>query len=101
METDINYIEINKALWDEKTKHHIGSAFYDNDRFMQGASSLKEIEVGLLGDVKGKSVLHLQCHFGQDSLSMARMGAKVIGVDFSEEAVKQARLMNDDLGLDA
>lgn len=101
MGQEIDYLEINRALWDEKTKHHVGSAFYDNERFLQGASSLKEIELALTGDVAGKTILHLQCHFGQDTLSLARMGAKVTGVDFSDEAIKQARLMNEQLGLDA
>lgn len=96
-----NYIEINKALWNEKTQHHVGSAFYKMDDFLQGKTSLKNIELELLGDVKGKSVLHLQCHFGQDTLSLARMGAKVTGVDFSGEAIKKARELNEQLGLDA
>ncbi len=96
-----DYIQINKALWDEKTKHHVGSAFYDNDSFLKGASSLKEMEVGLLGDVKGKTILHLQCHFGQDTLSLARMGAKATGADFSGVAIETARELNSKLGLDA
>lgn len=68
---------------------------------MKGASSLKEIELELLRDINGKSLLHLQCHFGQDTLSLARMGAKAMGVDFSGEAIKKARELNDQLGLDA
>ena len=96
-----NYIEINKVLWDEKTKHHTGSAFYRMDEFLSGESSLHDIELELLGDVSGQSVLHLQCHFGQDSLSLARMGARVTGVDFSEEAISKARELNEQLGLDA
>ena len=101
MDNPDNYIEINKALWDEKTHHHVSSAFYKMDDFLAGASSLKDIELALLGDVKGKSVLHLQCHFGQDSLSLARMGAQVTGVDFSGEAIKKAEELNRQLGLDA
>ena len=98
-----NYIEINKALWDEKTKHHVTSAFYNMDSggFLNGSSSLNAVELNLLGDVRGKSVLHLQCHFGQDSLSLARMGAKVTGVDFSGAAIEKAREFNEQLGLDA
>jgi 2-polyprenyl-3-methyl-5-hydroxy-6-metoxy-1,4-benzoquinol methylase len=101
MAEELNYIEINRALWDEKTAHHVKSDFYDVEGFMQGKTSLKHIELGLLGDVKGKSILHLQCHFGQDSLSLARMGAKVTGVDFSGEAINNARELNEQLGLDA
>ncbi len=96
-----NYIEVNKALWDEKTNHHVGAAFYKMDEFLQGATSLKGIELGLLGDVTGKKVLHLQCHFGQDTLSLARMGADVTGVDFSGEAIKKAGELNEQLGLSA
>lgn len=101
MSNELNYIEINKALWDEKTSHHVGSAFYRTEEFINGLSTLNDIELNLLGDVKGKSVLHLQCHFGQDSLSLARMGAKVTGVDFSSEAISKARELNDKLGLDS
>jgi 2-polyprenyl-3-methyl-5-hydroxy-6-metoxy-1,4-benzoquinol methylase len=103
MDTIPDYIEINKALWNEKTKHHTTSAFYnmDNGGFIGGESSLKEIELALLGDIKGKTILHLQCHFGQDSLSLSRMGAHVTGVDFSDEAIRKARELNEQLGLDA
>ena len=100
MGIELNYLEVNRALWDEKTKHHVGSAFYRTEEFIKGKSTLNDVELGLLGDVRGKSVLHLQCHFGQDSLSLARMGAKVTGVDFSGEAIKTARELNGRLGLD-
>lgn len=49
---------------------------------MKGESSLKHIELNLLGDIKGKNILHLQCHFGQDTISLSRLGAKVTGIDF-------------------
>ena len=101
MDKSQNYIEINRALWNERTRHHVSSAFYDMEGFMAGNNSLKEIELALLGDLEGKSVLHLQCHFGQDSLSLSRMGAKVTGVDLSEAAIEKARDINKDLGLDA
>ncbi len=96
-----NYLAINMALWNEKTKHHINSEFYKQDEFLGGKSSLNEAELNLLGDVRGKTILHLQCHFGQDSLSLARMGATVTGVDFSDEAINKARELNKLLGLDA
>ena len=96
-----NYIEINRALWDAKTGFHVQSDFYNVEGFLKGATALKQIEIDLLGDIRDKKILHLQCHFGMDSLSMARLGAKVTGIDFSEEAVKKAREMNDVLGLDA
>ncbi len=101
MNEELNYLQINKELWNEKTKHHVSSPFYDTDGFLNGRSSLKDIELGLLGDVSGKKILHLQCHFGQDTLSLARLGAKVTGVDFSEEAISEARELNERLKLDA
>ena len=79
-----DYININKQTWNTKTDVHIASEFYDNDNFLKGKSSLNTIELELLGDVSGKKILHLQCHFGQDSLSLTRLGATVTGVDLSE-----------------
>lgn len=99
--TPENYIDINRALWDERTRHHVASSFYDMAGFMAGKNSLTEIELPLLGDITGKKVLHLQCHFGQDTLSMARMGAKVTGIDLSEVAIAQAKAINAEMGLDA
>ena len=93
--------QLNKELWNNFAKVHVGSSFYDVPSFLKGRSSLTEIEVDLLGELQGKSVLHLQCHFGLESLSMARLGASVVGVDFSEIAISEACKLNDDLGLDA
>lgn len=101
MNNEQEYFEVNRALWNEKTKHHTGSAFYDMEGWLKGNTSLKEPELALLGDVKGKSILHLQCHFGQDSLSLARMGAKVTGTDIADDAIAYAQKLNDELGLDA
>ncbi|MDI9320237.1 MAG: class I SAM-dependent methyltransferase [Phycisphaerales bacterium] len=86
-----DYININKKLWDNKVEHHVASEFYDMKNFLEGKSSLKSIELDMLGVVKGKSILHLQCHFGQDSISLARMGASVTGIDFSEKAIEKAK----------
>lgn len=96
-----NFEEINKQSWNARTPVHVASAFYDMPAFLQGKSSLNNIELDLLPNVEGKKILHLQCHFGQDSLSLARMGAKVTGVDFSEEAIAKARELSQTLGLDA
>lgn len=96
-----DYIEKNRATWNARTVHHIGSDFYDMKGFRAGKSSLNDIELALLDDVRGKTVLHLQCHFGQDSLSLARMGANVTGVDLSDAAIAQAQALNSELGLDA
>lgn len=101
LKNDNTYLEVNKELWENKVDHHVQSDFYANDDFLKGKSSLKSIELNLLGDITGKRILHLQCHFGQDSLSLARMGAKVTGIDFSEKAIAKAQEMNTELGLDA
>jgi ubiquinone/menaquinone biosynthesis C-methylase UbiE len=92
MNMDADYFETNRKSWNEKTKVHIASDFYDNENFLMGKCTLKSIELGLLGDIRGKSILHLQCHFGQDSISLSRMGARVTGTDISDEAIKQARI---------
>lgn len=87
----LNYIETNKKTWNIKTDIHVKSDFYDTKSFIKGQTSLNDIELGLLGDVQGKSILHLQCHFGQDSISLQRMGANVTGVDLSDKAITVAR----------
>jgi 2-polyprenyl-3-methyl-5-hydroxy-6-metoxy-1,4-benzoquinol methylase len=96
-----DYAEINRHQWNKRTLVHLRSAFYDMESFLKGRNSLTSIERQLLGEVEGLSVLHLQCHFGQDSLSLARMGAKVTGLDLSDEAIRQASQINDQLGLSA
>lgn len=101
MNTTPNYIDINKKMWNEKVELHVNSAFYDMAAFKEGKTTLKEIELDLLGDVTGKSILHLQCHFGQDTLSLARLGAKATGIDLSDEAIRTAQSLNEELGLDA
>ncbi len=96
-----DYISINKALWNEKTKFHVDSEFYNMPAFLAGASTLHDIELNLLGNISGKTVLHLQCHFGQDSLSLTRLGARVTGVDLSDEAITRATALAASLQLDA
>jgi SAM-dependent methyltransferase len=91
----------NRALWNELVAIHARSAFYNLEGFLAGKSSLKDIEVAELGDVRGKSLLHLQCHFGMDTLSWARLGARVTGVDFSEKAIALAHSLSEQLGLEA
>lgn len=90
MKPEVNYIEINRNSWNNRTETHLKSDFYDVEGFLKGKSSLNEIELNLLGDVKGKKILHLQCHFGQDTISLSRLGAEVTGVDLSDEAIKSA-----------
>ena len=91
MNSDKDYTSINKQLWNNKVPIHFNSAFYDNENFIKGKSSLNQIELNLLGDIKGKSILHLQCHFGQDTISLARLGAEATGADFSEKAIDLAQ----------
>lgn len=96
-----NYLDKNKASWNRRTKYHLTSDFYDVKGFLEGKTSLKSIETELLGDVKEKTVLHLQCHFGQDSLSLARLGAEVTGVDLSDKAIENAAILANKTGLKA
>ena len=95
----MNYLEVNKDAWDKRTKVHVDSKFYDVEGFLSGRNSLNQIELDEVGDVNGKALLHLQCHFGQDTMSWARLGAKVTGVDISSEAINVAKRLSDKLGL--
>ncbi len=95
------YFETNKETWNEKVNIHAKSDFYDMEAFKKGKTSLKQFELEALGDVSGKSLLHLQCHFGQDTLSWSRMGAKCTGVDLSENAIELAKQLNTELDLNA
>ena len=101
MNSEENYIEINRQSWNNRVDTHLNSDFYDLEGFLNGQSSLNEIELNLLGDIRGKCLLHLQCHFGQDSISLARMGAKVTGVDLSDKAIDSAKEISKNTGTDA
>ena len=102
MEDHHNYFETNRNTWNNKVDIHAKSDMYALDAFKAGATSLKSYELQALGDdIKGKSLLHLQCHFGQDTLSWARMGAKCTGIDISDKGIKLAQSLNDELKLDA
>ncbi|MFW9924518.1 MAG: class I SAM-dependent methyltransferase [Candidatus Thorarchaeota archaeon] len=96
-----DYFKANEARWNERVKINAKSKFYDLEGFIKGKSSLLPIEVKELGDVKGKTLLHLQCHFGMDTLSWARKGAIVTGVDFSSEAIKLAQELSENLSIPA
>lgn len=91
MNSEQNYIEINRQSWNTKTEVHLQSEFYDLEGFMNGKTSLNEIELNLLGNINGKTILHLQCHFGQDTISLSRLGATVTGVDLSDKAIESAK----------
>lgn len=93
----------NRRLWDAWTAVHATGSFYDLERFRQGGIRLSDEEVaavreGVGGDLTGKRLLHLQCHFGMDTLSWARLGMQVTGVDFSPAAVRLATELATDLG---
>ena len=96
-----HYLETNRRHWNEVTPIHARSDFYDVEGFKAGKSTLTSIELEELGDVSGMSMLHLQCHFGLDTMSWARLGAQVTGVDFSEEAIALARSLNNELDVGA
>ena len=95
------HFEANRKLWDNWTLQHEKSPFYDLEGFRAGKDRLHSIELAELGDVAGKSLLHLQCHFGMDTLAWARRGAVVTGVDFSEQAIALARSLSEELGIPA
>ncbi len=99
--TPDNYLTTNSALWNRRTEIHTTSAFYDDAAFRQGKNTLHEPELAILGNVAGLRLLHLQCHFGQDTLSLARMGAIVTGVDISPAAIAYATQAAGDLNLNA
>jgi ubiquinone/menaquinone biosynthesis C-methylase UbiE len=101
MENYDQYFEANKELWNQRTAVHKDSAFYDVPGFKAGANTLTPIELNEVGDVRGKSLLHLQCHFGLDTMSWSRLGAKCTGVDLSDDAIKLAGEINDEMKLDA
>ena len=96
-----DYFEVNRHTWNEKVKVHSKSDMYDLEAFKSGKSSLMTYELSALGNVQGKSLLHLQCHFGQDTLSWSRAGAKCVGVDLSDEGIALAKSLNEELHLDA
>lgn len=100
MSTEQNYVAVNRQSWNNRTETHLNSDFYDMEGFLSGNNSLNDIELKLLGDVRGKSILHLQCHFGQDSISLSRLGATVTGVDLADKAIDSARQIAQKLHTD-
>lgn len=94
------YIDINRQSWNRRAEIHPDSEFYEMDLFRKGLNTLKPAELKLLGDIKDVRILHLQCHFGQDSISLSRMGGKVTGVDFSDTAIEYAKNLVLEMGAD-
>ena len=96
-----DFLKSNRDLWNAWTRVHFKSKFYNVDAFKRGENRLDSVVREGVGDVRGKTLLHLQCHFGLDTLSWARLGARVTGADFSEEAIAQARALAHDVGINA
>lgn len=97
-------LTLNRALWDMRARVHGSTStdrFYDVEAFLAGGQTLYALERDLAGDVAGTDLLHLQCHFGLDTLNWARLGARVTGVDFSPAAVERARDIAGRAGLEA
>lgn len=99
-----DYTEVNKANWDERVPAHAASPDYNVDNFLadpQFLSDVVKFDLPLLGDIRGQRGVHLQCHIGTDTISLARLGASMTGVDFSGPAVRQARALAEQTGADA
>jgi SAM-dependent methyltransferase len=94
-------VESNRALWNKWTAVHLESDFYHVDTFKSGDNRIRDYEIAEVGDVTDKELLHLQCHFGLDTLSWARLGARVTGIDYSEAAIAAAQTLAKDVGIDA
>jgi SAM-dependent methyltransferase len=101
MDSNEDYLSVNRQHWDSTVAAHLKSDFYNVKGFLSGTCCLNSIELDLLGDVSSLRILHLQCHFGLDTLSLARRGAEVTGVDFSPEAIAAARKLSAETGIPA
>lgn len=101
MPTPTTWLADNQAVWDALVGFHVRSDFYDVRGFLGGVCTLRPPELDAVGDVQGRSLLHLQCHFGLDTLSWARRGARATGLDFSPAAIRAARMLNERLDLGA
>jgi ubiquinone/menaquinone biosynthesis C-methylase UbiE len=90
----------NQRLWEAWTAIHAEGDFYDLAGFRRGGIRLRDEEIAAVGEVRGRTLLHLQCHFGIDTLSWARLGARVTGADFSPAAIRLAREIAADIGIE-
>jgi 2-polyprenyl-3-methyl-5-hydroxy-6-metoxy-1,4-benzoquinol methylase len=97
----VDWRALNRANWDERVAVHLGPAGYDLGPLRAGRGRLDAIVEAELGHVAGLRVLHLQCHFGKDSLVLASRGAEVTGLDFSTPAIETARALAVELNLPA
>src|SRR6266542_2690138 len=95
----LDWRTLNRANWDERVPIHLAAPMYDSAQLRAGQARKNAIEEAELGSVDGLRLLHLQCHFGRDSLILAQRGASVVGLDFSPPAIAAARSLADELGL--
>ena len=95
-----DWLALNRANWDARVQIHAASEFYDVAGFVAGRDTIRPFEAAEVGDVAGRTLLHLQCHMGMDTLSWARRGATVTGLDFSRPAVEQAVALAARIGAD-
>ncbi len=96
-----DWLELNRANWDERTTVHTAPGGYDLAPLRAGHGRLDAITEAELGPVAGLRIAHLQCHFGKDTLTLAQRGAQVVGLDFSPAAIATARALATELGLAA
>jgi SAM-dependent methyltransferase len=96
-----SYKQTNLAYWNELARRHPDMPFYRTDALRKGQNILDPLVRDGIGDVRGKRLLHLQCHFGLDTMSLARMGADVTGLDFSRDAIATARTIARETGVQA
>ena len=95
------YLELNRAMWDERAPAHAASPDYQVERFLSDPEHISQVvafDRPRLGDVSGLRGVHLQCHIGTDTLSLARLGATMTGLDFSEASITQARALAERTG---
>ena len=96
------YYASNKKLWNGIAEKHYKDNAYGVERFKNGNKTIQPLELSEIGaELKGKRLLHLQCHYGLDTLSLEKLGAEVVGVDFSSQAVKFAREFASDMNMKA
>lgn len=96
-----DYLKANKKWWNKATSVHLNSKFYDVKGFKKGKTALNFVELEEIGNVKGKNLLHLQCHFGMGTISWAREGTIATGVDLSDKSIKLAKKLSQEVGVPA
>ena len=98
-----DYRTVNRANWDERAPAHAASATYALQRFVDDPTFISDVvrfDLPLLGDIAGLRGVHLQCHIGTDTVSLARLGATMTGLDFSSASLKEARSLAAGAGAD-